>query len=53
MTHRQTLLTEEKQLHHGRFRHIKQNANCQSKRGEEGDLRCGGGDRLAETRDVC
>lgn len=40
MTHRHILyLSEARQLHHGRFRHIKQNANCQSKGGEEGGFR--------------
>lgn len=40
MAHGHIYLSEARQLHHGRFRHIKPNANCQSKgRGRQGSLR--------------
>lgn len=41
---------EARQLHHGRFRHIKPNTNCQSKgRGRQGRVSGWGRKRLAET----
>lgn len=50
MAHGHIYLSEARQLHHGRFRHIKPNTNCQSKgRGRQGRVSGWGRKRLAKT----